>query len=345
MLFQSWPDVEGTFNADPNVRWDTTDAGRRAARHRRLRGRPALHALRERQDATCCPAAAAPATTGYDPRVDGTVDGPAPSLHRPAVQERDGGALLERADGPRRLLAAAARVRRDHRPAPRAGPQRLRRRRPVPRRAAARSASRSGARAWRRSSASPACAATTSARAATARFGRRDFVWHSGGVGVAALRQVEHPRLLDGLRRGRDEVELGRRVHLGRRTSTSATTTRFDGLADGVDLYRLTISVDRPTFVNFLNANRTFFINTQWFFQYMDDYESGFTNDGPVDIFGVLAISTGYFQDRLLPSLTLVYFVRNNSVAVLPAGHLPLHRELLGDLRPRRVRGPRAGAA
>jgi hypothetical protein len=32
----------------------------------------------------------------------------------------------------------------------------------------------------------------------------------------------------------------------------------------------------------------------------------------------VLAISTGYFQDRLLPSLTAVYFVRNSSAAVLP---------------------------
>ena len=71
--------------------------------------------------------------------------------------------------------------------------------------------------------------------------------------------------------------------------------------------------------MNFLNANRTFFINTQWFFQYTDDFEEGFT--GPAyqwDIFGVLAISTGYFQDRLLPSLTMVYFVRNNSAALLP---------------------------
>ena len=32
----------------------------------------------------------------------------------------------------------------------------------------------------------------------------------------------------------------------------------------------------------------------------------------------MLAISTGYFQDRLLPSLTMVYFVRNNSAAFLP---------------------------
>jgi hypothetical protein len=28
VLFQSWPDVSGTFNPDPNVRWDTTDTSR-----------------------------------------------------------------------------------------------------------------------------------------------------------------------------------------------------------------------------------------------------------------------------------------------------------------------------
>ena len=57
-----------------------------------------------------------------------------------------------------------------------------------------------------------------------------------------------------------------------------------------------------------------------------------------------VTVGTGYFQDRLLPSLTVVYFVMNNSLAVLPAGHLPLHRELLGDVRHRRLLRPRPGA-
>ena len=92
----------------------------------------------------------------------------------------------------------------------------------------------------------------------------------------------------------------------------------YDGAREA-HFYRLTVSVDRPTFVNFLNANRTFFINTQWFFQYIDNYRQNTSGDGPWNIFGVLAISTGYFQDRLLPSLTLVYFVNNNSFAVLPS--------------------------
>ena len=48
-----------------------------------------------------------------------------------------------------------------------------------------------------------------------------------------------------------------------------------DGLTDA-DAYNLVISVDRPTFVNFLNANRTFFVNSQWFVQYLDGYTRGF---------------------------------------------------------------------
>ena len=35
----------------------------------------------------------------------------------------------------------------------------------------------------------------------------------------------------------------------------------FDG-TKSVDTFNLTISVDRPTFVNFLNANQTFFFNS-----------------------------------------------------------------------------------
>jgi hypothetical protein len=70
--------------------------------------------------------------------------------------------------------------------------------------------------------------------------------------------------------------------------------------------------------VNFLNANRTFFINSQWFFQYISDYGHSFTNDGPLNVLAVLAIDTGYFDDRLLPSLTVVYDFGSNSGAVLP---------------------------
>jgi hypothetical protein len=85
-----------------------------------------------------------------------------------------------------------------------------------------------------------------------------------------------------------------------------------------VNRYNLTVSVDRPTFVNFLNANRTFFINTQWFFQYIEGYGRAFTNNGPLNVLAVLTINTGYFEDRLQPAITLVYDFGSNSAAAIP---------------------------
>ena len=148
-------------------------------------------------------------------------------------------------------------------------------------------------------------------------FGRRDFVWHSGGVGVL---RVDKSNVLgfsmdfaEDVTKSNWGVEFTwvEGLHVG-------DNDERDGLADGVDLYRLTISVDRPTFVNFLNANRTFFINTQWFVQYTDEFQASYSAGYEWDIFGVLSVATGYFQDRLLPSLTAVYFVRNSSAGVLP---------------------------
>ena len=89
--------------------------------------------------------------------------------------------------------------------------------------------------------------------------------------------------------------------------------------------------------MNFLNANRTFFINTQWFVQYTDEFQASYAGGYAWDIFGVLAISTGYFQDRLLPSLTAGLLRAEQLLRGAAAGHLPLHRELPGQLRHRRA--------
>jgi hypothetical protein len=149
------------------------------------------------------------------------------------------------------------------------------------------------------------------------RFGRTDFVHHAGGVGVLRVDKSNvfgfSMDFAEDVTKSNWGIEFTwvEGLHMG-------DNDLEDGLAEGIDQYRLTISADRPTFVNFLNANRTFFINTQWFFQYTDEFRESFSSGYQWDIFGVLAIATGYFQDRLLPSLTLVYFVRNNSFAVLP---------------------------
>ncbi len=85
------------------------------------------------------------------------------------------------------------------------------------------------------------------------------------------------------------------------------------------DTYNLTVSVDRPTFVNFLNSNRTIFINSQWFFQYRSNYNSGMGPNGPWNTLATLSAFTGYFQDRLNPAITGVYDFRSRSGAALPS--------------------------
>jgi hypothetical protein len=89
------------------------------------------------------------------------------------------------------------------------------------------------------------------------------------------------------------------------------------------DEYVLSISMDRPTFINFLNPNRTFFLNFQIFFKYFSDFEGGDrrgmfgTSDGPFDTRFIVFFFTGYFQDRLTPRVTLVADPPTSTGAVL----------------------------
>jgi hypothetical protein len=143
-------------------------------------------------------------------------------------------------------------------------------------------------------------------------FGRRTFVWQSGGEAV---------------------LGFARRNVLGfsgdfaedyTKSNFSVEATWFKGVPRGdkdsfsgvtrADDYNVTLSIDRPTFVNFLNANRTFFFNTQWFFRYRD------FSRGPDrwDLLGTFTILAGYFQDRLLPTVTFVWDIRSGTGAVLP---------------------------
>jgi hypothetical protein len=148
------------------------------------------------------------------------------------------------------------------------------------------------------------------------RYGRRDFVWH-GGKDIALRYQKFNvlgfsTDFAEDLTKSNWGLEFTweENVFVGDNNS-------FEGLAE-VDRYNLTVSVDRPTFVNFLNANRTFFINSQVFFQYVQGYQPAQTGNGPWNVLGVLAVNTGYYDDRLLPSITLVYDMRSNSGAFIP---------------------------
>ena len=150
------------------------------------------------------------------------------------------------------------------------------------------------------------------------RFGRRDFLWHSGGE--LALRYAK--RNVFGI-----STDFAEDVT---KTNWSMEFTWMGGVPyvdahdydDGVtesDSLNLTISVDRPTFINFLNANRTFFFNSQWFFDYLTGYNKGFTTNGPFNVLFTFAMFTGYYQDRLLPTLVSVYDFRSRSGGLLPS--------------------------
>ncbi|MCL4685446.1 hypothetical protein KJ059_11920 [Myxococcota bacterium] len=149
------------------------------------------------------------------------------------------------------------------------------------------------------------------------RYGRMEFDWHVGGSGV--LRYEKRNVLGFSMDFAEDRTKSA--------WSLEATWIegvpyedhdQRNGLTD-VDLYNLTVSIDRPTFINFLNADRTFFINSQWFFQYISGYRDGFVRNGPFNVLTTLRVETGYFRDRLLPGFTVVYDFGSASGAFLPA--------------------------
>ncbi|MAE96644.1 MAG: hypothetical protein CL910_18510 [Deltaproteobacteria bacterium] len=151
--------------------------------------------------------------------------------------------------------------------------------------------------------------------AGSSRFGRRDFTWHGGKEVVMRYEKRNILGFSSDFAEDFTKANFGieftweNDVHL-------ADLARIDGLRE-VDLFNLTISMDRPTFVNFLNANRTFFINTQWFFRYISGYRESFSTNGPWTVLAVLTVNTGYFDDRLNPSAQLVYDFGSNSGALI----------------------------
>ncbi|MDJ0866580.1 MAG: hypothetical protein QNK03_10760 [Myxococcota bacterium] len=149
------------------------------------------------------------------------------------------------------------------------------------------------------------------------RFGRRTFVW-AGGTEIAF--------------RYRKRNVLGFAfdfAHDPTATNWGVEATWFhdqpfqrsDSRRGWVerDVYNVTISIDRPTFIDFLNQNRTFFFNSQWFIRVIDDYRDGkvFAADGPISALATFTVATGYFQDRLLPSLTFVHDISSTSGALI----------------------------
>jgi hypothetical protein len=304
-FFQAFPNIQGTSNYQGDV-WDTTDRGRAQPGTVGFQGEPPCTRV-EGGKTFVLPGCRGPGDSGYDSSVDGTTDG----LIQPFTGQQFRSELAALSWNALMGLIGFSLP-------PEEGPR-------IQDFDAENPFRKNGC-----SFATPAWCTNVSDFLALSgnqrndiraggngRFGRRDFVWHSGGTLVA---RVEKANILGF---SMDFAEDVTKSNWGAEFTYTGglpvgDNDEFDGVRD-VDFYRLTISVDRPTFVNFLNANRTFFINTQWFFQYVDNYTKTTSGDGPWSIFGVLAISTGYFQDRLLASSTIVYFVDNNSLAWLPS--------------------------
>jgi hypothetical protein len=148
------------------------------------------------------------------------------------------------------------------------------------------------------------------------RYGRRDFVWHTGGE--VSLRFKKRNVFGFAMDFAEDITKSSVGVEFTWVNDTPFTNNGAPNSLDFADTYNLTISIDRPTFINFLNSNRTFFINTQLFFSYIDGYQKDYTANGPFTFLWLVSMNTGYFQDRLLVGANVVWDFASSSGAFLP---------------------------
>jgi hypothetical protein len=146
-------------------------------------------------------------------------------------------------------------------------------------------------------------------------LGRRDFLWHGGGE--ALLYYPKRNVLGFAFDFAEDTLKTNWGVEFTWVNDVPYASNTSRNLLQETDVYNLTISMDRPTFVNFLNANRTFFFNAQLFVRYLPHYDGSYDTNGPFTALGTLAITSGYFQDRLLPSLVLIHDLKSASGGVI----------------------------
>ena len=153
-------------------------------------------------------------------------------------------------------------------------------------------------------------------------YGRRDFAWAAAGEVVLEYEKVN--TLGFAVDFAEDVTATNWGVEFTWTASKDFVNSEVPSLRSDSDLLALTVSIDRPTFIRFLNRERTFFFNMQWFMEYIPDYvgrgpddrHRGFAVDGPFTALGVFTVETGFLQDRLVPSATFVYDVKSESGAV-----------------------------
>jgi hypothetical protein len=145
------------------------------------------------------------------------------------------------------------------------------------------------------------------------RYGRRDMSWLSG----SSLDLFYQRRNVFGI--STDFAEDWSKTTWGVDFTWIEDAPYINNKADRgfslEDTLNLTMSIDRPTFVNFLNANRTIFFNTQLFLRYIPRYKGDktFNVPGPVSLLATFTAFTGFWQDRLMTFVTLIHEVQSNS--------------------------------
>jgi hypothetical protein len=146
-------------------------------------------------------------------------------------------------------------------------------------------------------------------------YGRRDFTWHGGGE--AAVVYPKRNVLGFSADFAEDLFLTSSAIEFTWIHDAPFASNRADDLLQEADVLNLTVSIDRPTFIRFLNPDRTFFFNTQIFVRHIIDHDSSFDVNGPLSALGTFTILTGYYQDRLLPAFTWVHDLRSTSGGVL----------------------------
>ncbi|MBW2448368.1 MAG: hypothetical protein JRG83_20955 [Deltaproteobacteria bacterium] len=148
------------------------------------------------------------------------------------------------------------------------------------------------------------------------RYGRRDFLWHGG----SELRLIYKRRNVLGF--STDFAEDRTKTNWGVEfvwfeDEPYGNSHEVDGWSRH-DTLALTVSMDRPTFVNFLNANRTIFFNAQLFVKWIDNYtDKALTPDGPFSALMTLTAFTGFWQDRLFTAMTMIHEIESNSSGLI----------------------------
>ncbi len=148
------------------------------------------------------------------------------------------------------------------------------------------------------------------------RFGRRDFLWHGGGEARLLYKRRNVLGFSMDFAEDRTKTNWGIEF-VWFEDEPYSNTHEKDGWSRN-DTLNLTVSVDRPTFINFLNANRTIFFNAQFFVRWIDGYtDKALTPDGPFSALMTLTAFTGFWQDRLISSFTLIHEIESNSSGLI----------------------------